>query len=422
MGFLSLFLLCFFEMAYAVPDEHHTSFNVVLHAHSQASGDELSLVELAGLAGNAKADAVILTDYFQQKISYGVWPNPKIFKLSYEKPSVEKFGFERYVNEIEDANRVTPQVFLIPGVEVTPFYWWSGSLWGKNLTAHDYQKNLLVFGLDPKDMKVLPTVENGSLLDAYHGRQGEKAYQELIDYVQSKNGMTVWSTPDEAFGADVQYGLVRLRTAPYSESLLATEGYTGVAVFPEGMTQTGAIGGIWDKLLMQYCRGKRRQPVWAFTEAVAHQKSIKNLNAWGNVVFADNRNELSLLGSMRKGFFYVRELKTSANIQLQDFKVAGTLDGGGAVMGETINVHGNARLLIKVLLLSGVNTQDLILDIIRDGKSVANITGKNGVLDLAWQDPEPVAPGSKTYYRLYVITRPKNIGSIVSNPIFVVGE
>ena len=40
---------------------------------------------------------------------------------------------------------------MIPGVEVAPHYYWTGSLLSGDLTMHNSQRNLLVFGLPKGD-------------------------------------------------------------------------------------------------------------------------------------------------------------------------------------------------------------------------------------------------------------------------------
>jgi hypothetical protein len=54
-----------------------------------------------------------------------------------------------------------PHVLLIPGVEVVPHYHWTGSPFALDMTVHDVQKNLLVFGLtDPAALAALPVIGN----------------------------------------------------------------------------------------------------------------------------------------------------------------------------------------------------------------------------------------------------------------------
>src|SRR3989442_3710542 len=72
-----------------------------------------------------------------------------------------KSRFERYFEGNREVNRRHPDVLLVPGVEVVPHYYWTGSLFGKDLTMHDAQKNILVVGLPSEtDYKRLPVAGN----------------------------------------------------------------------------------------------------------------------------------------------------------------------------------------------------------------------------------------------------------------------
>jgi hypothetical protein len=69
----------------------------------------------------------------------------------------------RYLKEVAEAQTRHPRVMLIPGLEVAPYYYWSGSLWSGDLTMHNAQKNLLVFGLsNAVQIETLPVVSNGA--------------------------------------------------------------------------------------------------------------------------------------------------------------------------------------------------------------------------------------------------------------------
>lgn len=390
---------------------------VVLHVHSNVSGEEPSLGEIAALAQRKRLDAVILTDYFEQKVSWGIFPLHRILKISKELPSMKRFGVERYYQISE--NFRSSSIQFLPGAEVTPFYWWSGSLGKGDWTVHDLQKNILVFGLSPEAMKKLPTIENGSGLDAYHGPK-EEAYQKLIDDVKKGGGISVWSTPDESFGNEAQHGPVHLSTLSYSKSLVRTRGYTGIGIYPEGQTKTGVPGGIWDRLLDAYCRGKRKEPVWAFAESVAHARNIRSqLGRWDQMVLSNSKSRSDLLQAVKAGHFYIRELQ-QGEIFLDEFLIA---DEGNpnvkAVMGETTEVEGRPALHVRARLSDP--SKIVVLHVIRNGELVqTEFSGPVGILILDWVDPKPLEMGQKNYYRLMGTTDPTGIANFLSNPIFVV--
>ncbi len=131
------------------------------HVHSRASTGDLSLDQLAEQAETLGLDAVILTDNFVLRYEYGLFPLRGVVRRTFTLPSVLDYGLERFLADVEAAQARHPRVLLIPGVEVAPHYFWTGSLPGRNLTMHNSQKNLLVFGLPrAEDYASLPVNGN----------------------------------------------------------------------------------------------------------------------------------------------------------------------------------------------------------------------------------------------------------------------
>ncbi len=130
----------------ASPETWH-SLTAAVHVHSTASTGTLNVEQLAELAEQRGLDAVILSDNFVLRYEYGLFPFRHALRRTVSLPSVVEYGVERYLAEVAEAQRRHPRVLLLPGFEVTPHYYWTGSLWTRDLTMHDVQKNLLVFGL-----------------------------------------------------------------------------------------------------------------------------------------------------------------------------------------------------------------------------------------------------------------------------------
>lgn len=132
-----------------------------VHVHSTASTGTLSVDQLAGLAEQRGLDAVILSDNFVLRYEYGLFPLHRVIRRTVSLPSVLEYGIERYLAEVAEAQRRHPRVLLLPGFEVSPHYYWTGSLWRRDLTMHDSQKNVLVFGLSRvEDLIDLPVNGN----------------------------------------------------------------------------------------------------------------------------------------------------------------------------------------------------------------------------------------------------------------------
>src|SRR5207245_10662565 len=76
---------------------------------------------------------------------------------------------------VAEARRRNPRVLLIAGVEVVPHYYWTGSPLALDMTVHNTQKNLLVFGLATEPLESLPVT--GTMA------AGEFAWTAALDLV-----------------------------------------------------------------------------------------------------------------------------------------------------------------------------------------------------------------------------------------------
>lgn len=156
---LALWGLVWSPMASAA--EQRMPLRVAIHVHSTASTGTLSLEALAIRAEQQGLDAIVLSDNFSLEYEYGLQPFPGLLKKTVAFPSVLSYGIERYLDEIKAVQARHPQLVIVPGVEVAPYYYWTGSLWRGNLTMHDAQRNLLVLGLTtPEDYRALPARGN----------------------------------------------------------------------------------------------------------------------------------------------------------------------------------------------------------------------------------------------------------------------
>lgn len=136
------------EPARASDVPHRQPVVLAVHVHSTISTGSLSLDQLAGRARAADLDGVILTENYNLHVEYGMWPLRGLLRYGVDYPSVRGIGAAAYLEKVRATQQRHPDLLWIPGLEVMPQYYWTGSLWGKNLTLHDTQKNLLVVGLD----------------------------------------------------------------------------------------------------------------------------------------------------------------------------------------------------------------------------------------------------------------------------------
>lgn len=144
--------------AQAKPAQGYVPLVAAVHVHSTASTGTLSLDALATRAEQLGIDTLLLTDNLSLRYEYGLSPLDSYIKVSTSFHSLAEYGLNRYLNDVAEAQTRHPRVILIPGLEVAPYYYWSGSLGSGDLTMHNAQRNLLAFGLtSAEQIEALPT-------------------------------------------------------------------------------------------------------------------------------------------------------------------------------------------------------------------------------------------------------------------------
>ncbi|MDX1764297.1 MAG: hypothetical protein R3231_08250, partial [bacterium] len=255
---LAGFLVCILTTCQNVQAADWIPLVGAFHVHSsQFSSGSHRVEELTRMARDRAVDVIVLTDHDQVSLSYGVLPFPNLFSWTVSRNSVIKQGAQNYLDTVNRADDADPEVILIPGLETAPFYYWEGGLRQGKLTAHDWRRHVHVIGLDrPEDIENLPTLRRGfstryffrllppflvfagvgllsfgmifwggtvglagkillvaailgaidahpfrlSPFDPFHGPRGDEPYQELIDYVDGKGGMTFWAHLEARYG------------------------------------------------------------------------------------------------------------------------------------------------------------------------------------------------------------------------------
>ena len=458
----------------------------VLHVHSTFSTGDLPLDRLVMEAQARGLEAVLLSENYLLRVEYGLWPFRAATRVVHEEPSVLSRGVEAYLAQVSEVRRRFPEMLIVPGVEVIPHYHWTGSPLTGDLTHHDLQKNLLVFGItDPADLKRLPSTGNpylarrtvGSLVEALPGllvlpglwlilvkrrrllRVGGftvverrrrwlpgaplvvlgvvalvrafpftedplspyrpdsdlATYQALIDQVDARGGVSVWSFPearDASESSFLGFLRVRMRTDPYPDDLVRTFRYTAFGAVYEDTTRFATPGGTWDYLLGKYLSGERTRPPWAVGESGFHGfLGGKRFGGIQTVFLVGDRSEAAILSSFRAGQMYALSRTPAYALALQSWSVR--QGDAEARSGETLQA-GAAPLEIRV----GVDASDggeypLRAFLVKNGQIIQLWMGKTP-LRVAHREPAGVAPA---YYRLEV--RGPAPHQILTNPIFV---
>ncbi len=160
----SLIVIFSFFNTFAQVANDYYRLKTGIHFDSKVSGGSYTMGELAGIVDSYKLDAAIITDHDNMKVSYGISPFQNFLKLSVQENSIAKYGVEKYLQEIDQINRIFPNIVFIPGVEAVPFYFWEGSPMYNTLTLRNWHTHLLVFGFNTVDaFENIPSLPHGGL-------------------------------------------------------------------------------------------------------------------------------------------------------------------------------------------------------------------------------------------------------------------
>jgi len=455
--------------------DEHIQIPGLIDIRTDFSDGVHSLEQIIELVEQRGFPVLFLNDHDRKVLEYGIRPFQHIFRKRVEQPSINKMGPENYLNMIRKASEKHPETILIPGAESAPFYYWRGRYLKKNLTVCDWERHLIIIGLEnPEDYRELPVLHNGlsarhlsshisvglfllliplaaglylatrkgilryagiaiavvfllliinahpfrsSPFDQYHGFQGNSPYQVLIDYVNSRGGMVFWNHPETKSGQG-KIDFIHKATPPYPQMLRETANYTGfAALYGEHITVTEP-GNIWDEVLMEYCAGLRGQPAWGISSADFHREGAagEKLGNFPTLFLVKEKTKQAVLEAMRKGRMYAyRGDVALPRLVLEQFSVTDTETSCKGVMGEELILKGLPEVHIHVSESYPENGNEVAVRLIRGGHLLQTFSGKIP-LAIHFKD-EHSEPGKKTYYRLDVKDKKGRI--IVSNPIFV---
>ena len=427
--------------------------------------------EIATLAEQAGIDAVFFNDRARDALQYGIYPFERLIKKNNERPSILSTSAPVYISDIRDKDKQFRETLLFPGIDVSPFYFWTGSVFKKNLVAHNWDKRLSIIGLENgADIEQLPILDSNfskkysakfqnafigyglllvialiviakgyypkiaiplavfflllifnnhpfrsSAFDQYHGDRGIKPYQEVIDYAVSRGAMVFWNDVD-AFSGKRNWGTVNLETLPHSESLVLSRGYTGFQAVAEQPVSITAPGNVWDHVLVQYIREERDHPVWGYgaNDFQCAGETGPVLGAARTIFLVREKSHATVMDAMRKGRMYAVRQPGAHRLSLDEFTVRDTGSGQEAIMGEKLVATDFPEVSIKIHSTDGVEKRGKIF-LIRNGKVVKR-ESISLPYELQWVDNqldmiEPV------YYRVNV--QISNVDHLVSNPVFV---
>jgi len=413
---------------------------------------------------------VIINDHDRVAMEYGLPPLRNVVKKSEQRSAVNLWGASSWLHAIREVEKKYPEMIVIPGTETAPFYHWTGSPVTGDLTAWNHERRVLTVGLEsPEDYASLPVLHNGfttrwmnlalpgilaflaalvvagfmirwkgfyriagiavvalslafiansdpfrsSPFDPYSGDQGIAPWQLLIDDVRGKGGLTFWNHVETQSGVR-DMGPIKVNTAPHPEVLDESRGYTGFAVLYGDAITITEPGGLWDRVLSDYCRGYREHPAWGIATAHYHEEGEagERLGNFQTGFFVEKLSRKDVLEALRTGKTYAYRGAYPKYARLDEFSVTSTDGDKRAISGEQIVLKGNPVIRIRISGDAG-SPVAVRVRLIRSGELVKVFEGPLP-LEIKYED-EYFRPGERTFYRMDM----QEHGTLVSNPIFV---
>jgi len=467
-----LMLLCITASSAAeTPESRLSQIAGVIHVHSTFSSGDHTIFDLVDMARQAGIAVLVITDHDRVRLEYGILPLRNVLKIHKELPSVLKAGADLYLETIDHVNQSQADVLVIPGVQSSPFYYWTGSPVDGTLTAYNYRKELLLIGMqNPADYRNLPILHNGfsiryarqlaprfllfpaalilslvlirlgfrktgfvlaaagvllginnhpfksSPFDPYGGDAGIAPYQEVIDYASRRSGLVFWTHPESNYAVEGRpYGPITLQTPHYPEAILESSGFTGfAALYGDNITMISP-GQEWDMALLEYVRGFRDQPVWGIAESDFHRESGGfRLETYQTIFIVPEKTTEAVLDALRRGSCYAVLARDAGRLSIDAFNLTNAAVGRSASMGETLSANNPPVISGRISAHpAGVHPVRVVL--IVNGAPVFEDTG-NTPLDFEFRFSGRQWP-PHAYCRLEADS--PSLGRLISNPVFV---
>ncbi|MFC1514378.1 hypothetical protein ACFL5X_00555 [Candidatus Omnitrophota bacterium] len=249
--------------------------------------------------------------------------------------------------------------------------------------------------------------------DQYQGGLGSLPYQGYIDYVNENGGLTFWAHPEAEYILTTDYlSSISFETRKHLQTLISTEDYTGFSIFPEGYREVGRPGGIWDRLLKEYCSGKRERPIWAIGGLAFEKGNLsERMKCLQTIVLAPEKEERAVVDALKKGKMYVVQGMSSSDFTLSDFFISDEAGESKGFAGDVVKIEGSPFLHIEASFQE--EQREVEVKVIKDGVIVKVAKIETPFL-ISYCDNSPLL--KKSYYRLEI--KGKAI-HVITNPIFV---
>jgi hypothetical protein len=461
-------LLFLFPAILIAGEKQYRHYPAVIHVHSAVSSGKFDFAGLAKRARKWNIPILIFTDHQRHTVEYGLWPFRETLKRGGTHPSIDDCSAARYIAEIDALDRANPDMVLIPGMELVPYYYYTGGYFSGDLRIHDFHRNMIVFGLpEAADFDALPTIHGpwslrflwqqlpaflvmlaliaaaliamrrvkkrllrimlfmmlvffvlGAYNDLpvrntrysqYAGPVGGRPYQDVIDAVHERGGIIAWAHPEAYQPVGVQrVGPVEFVTEPYPELVFNTRGSDAFAGVYGDMITFTQPGGPWDRALADYCAGAHEKPPYIFGERDYAGPPVR-LNLHQTVFLLKELSREEVFAAFREGRMYAMQAPRQEELRV-DLAARAPGKNASVIMGGTLHA-AQAEVSFEVRCERRVA---LNVEIIKDGRVIQKLENQKPPIKHGFIVDVP--QGKTTYVRLTITGAGK---VLLTNPVFI---
>jgi len=245
---------------------------------------------------------------------------------------------------------------------------------------------------------------------------GAEVYQGFIDWIREHtSAMVFWSAPEIRMAQELSG--IDLLTEPYVQHIVETDGATGFAAIYGDARTMHLPGKEWDRILIEYCRGARKAPLWAVGERDYHGRSRID-GVVTTFLLPELSRDAVVNDGLRHGKMYAScRSDSGAEMVLEHFSVSPDAGASRPSFEDLCLTERAVRVRIVLRAVKAESSRpSATATLVRNGQVIheESFPVSTAGHSISVSDTPPT--DGRSYYRV-LTTWPG--GEIVSNPIFV---
>ncbi len=384
-----------------------------LHNHTVLSDGCRAPADLVKQARLEGMSVLAITDHREGDFCY------KDTNICITFNGIEKIGYEEYFRRLRKLKRENPDIILLIGIEVMPWFYNAGKF--PHMVITNQNAHFTVYDIhDPEVYENMPARRSLDTLEPELS-PGIGPYRKFVSYIKDRGGI-VHAVHVESYQDIWTANVIHATSTPRPEHIFELPGITGFSVLPEGWKIAGAVGGYWDTMLSDYMLGFRQAPLWANADADYHGPG-GSLHRSTTLLYMKEWSEAEVYRCMREGRMVSLQGKAFQDSYVTEFSVSGNGRPAEPIMfGQELSL---ARPPVVRFSLDH-EIEDVTVKLIRNGQ-VIHQTNK---CRFEYKDRQVFEDNLPAFYRVEVEgpylepegdkrpdTAPKSM--LFTNPVFV---